>query len=244
MLFAAVPLVFVLAAVVTYVIESRAWARKKAQQERVLDGARDAVAQAPAGVVAPPCVAPLSGRPALAWHVDVVVRERIRNGNVEEIHVRRIHEEAQGSFDAATTTGERIPFTLEGASVFETPEAIALPNVTVYFSQTSAFVSGGATPPEHIARFLFSRGLPQPTADSMFQPGVAVYVNERVVVPGTALWVAPSAGAFALGTVAAARKKLAVPVGEVLWTSSVVGFLAGAGTGMLCAILSQVLERR
>ncbi len=85
-----------------------------------------------------PLAAPISGRPALAWHVDVVTRERRPSGNAEQIVVTRIHEESQGAFAVAeAASGTSLPFSMEGAFVVEAPVADALADVTLFASSTS-----------------------------------------------------------------------------------------------------------
>lgn len=85
LLFGLVPVAFVLACIGTYLYSRRDWEKEQAPRLAVLAVAREGLAQPPPGVAGPPLAGPLSGRPALAWHLDVVTRERRQNGNIEEI---------------------------------------------------------------------------------------------------------------------------------------------------------------
>lgn len=121
-----------------FLYSRRDWEREHASRLAVLAVARGGPAQPPAGFTGVPLAAPISGRPALAWHVDVVTRERRPSGNAEQIVVTRIHEESQGAFAVAeAASGTSLPFSMEGAFVVEAPVADALADVTLFASSTS-----------------------------------------------------------------------------------------------------------
>lgn len=205
-----------------------------------------------------PITAPFTGRTCIAFHIEVISRERYRQGNGEKIVWRRVFEDAHGQ--ALVTSGDnrlvgRID--LRGAHILLPPELSQnhIGGVTVYRSSSSMF-DGSALPP-HLAAFVANLGLPTATKDSLFSSGRDLVFNERIVVPGQAIVAAGTCvvdpeGAgilvrpseqtnvfFAFGTARALRISAGkVPIGEPLWSAFVVALLVGILTTMIVAFTS------
>lgn len=236
-----VPIVSVVAFALVIRSSRRSWAREHASRLALLDHhAREGVAT----LSETSLFAPLSGRQALAWHIEVITRERRRKGNVEEILVRRVFEQATGSFALRRDDGQHVSCVLDEAHVIESPVPDSVANATLFVSSTSAFTPGGHVPPPAIGRFLYERGLPMPTSDTMFTPGLRVLVNERIVVPGSRLWfVHGERACFGLGSIAETKRGFALALGDLLFGAALVALLAGGGTAAIVAGISELLSR-
>jgi hypothetical protein len=230
---------FVVSAGLTFVIERRAIEQRIASWSSLFASAREGMVRddrAPFG-------APLSGRPALAVHVEVIVKEREDDGGVEVTTFQRVFETAMGGFALEDGGGGLSEVDLAEACIHRVPDAGGLPGVTLFAPTTSMFGSTGYIP-THIHRFLVERGLPLPTVDSLFTPGRGVMINERVFVPGTRCWVATTDDGvrFDLGTIAEAadgyRRRFTTS-----WNAFSVGLIVAVVAGMLTALGSQFIPK-
>jgi hypothetical protein len=203
--------------------------------------------------------APITGRNALAYHVEVITRERRMVGNGEEITTRRIFEEAYGSFLVARGGALVGAADLANATSILPVSDDYAPGATVFSSSTSKFAGSSPVPPANIAHFLGSRGLPFPTQDSLFRPGFKITVNERIVVPDQPFWAAGHATKkpgpdgrpiahlaadedeplfFGVGTTAQALQAMQPKMFDVIFAAFAVAFILGAVSGMIIAMVS------
>lgn len=189
-------------------------------------------------------VAPLSGRAALAYHLEVTTYERFQTGNGVEHVTTRIFQESDGAFLLEGDVHGGATVILSGAELFEDVRRERGP-FTVFASSTSMFSPAGGLPPG-VAELIDSRGLPMPTKDKMFKSGVQLIINERLVLEGETAWVAGASadegGAhrrydgvelspllFGLGSLDAARRSL----GPKLVANAILGVLIGAFCGAM-----------
>ena len=232
-----VAVTFVVAAALTLLYERRGIARELAGWDAVLRYAREGVVRGERA----PFGAPRTGRPAVAVHIEGVVKERGTQGNVEETTYRRVFEQAVGAFRLQPSGGgPTVDVDLAGAELLRLPDAAPMMGITVFSPSTSMFAGGPRAVPERIGQFLVERGLPLPTVDSLFAPGLGVMVNERLLVPGGACWVAAVQDAtyFDLGTVSGTRATF-TRSHTPYWNALVVGVLVSIVAGMLVAFCSR-----
>lgn len=126
--------------------------------------------------------------------------------------------------------------------------------------QRNSYLAGGSpVPPANVAHFLGSRGLPFPTRDSLFRPGLKLTVNERIVVPDQPIWVAGRATKkpgpdgnpiahlaadedeplfFGVGSTAQALQAMRPRMFDVVFAAFAVALILGAVSGMIVAMTS------
>jgi hypothetical protein len=85
---------FVIAGGLTFVIERRAIEQRIASWSGLFAVAREGAVRDDR----PPFASPLSGRPALAVHIEVIVKERHNDGGVKQTTFQRVFETASGRF--------------------------------------------------------------------------------------------------------------------------------------------------
>ncbi len=223
----------------TFVIERRAIEQKLAAWSGLFAGAREGVVKDDR----PPFAAPLSGRPALAVHIEVILKERHNDGGVEQTTFQRVFETAMGRFALDQGGGREGEVDFSDARIHRMADAGSIFGVTIFAPSTSMFGPAGYVPP-HLHHFLAERGLPLPTVDSLFTPGRGVMINERVLVPGSRCWVATTdAGVrFDLGTTAEAvsgyRKRF-----TTVWNAFTVALIVSIVAGMLTALVPQFFRK-
>jgi hypothetical protein len=230
---------FVVAGGLTFVIERRAIEQRIASWSGLFAVAREGAVRDDR----PPFAAPLSGRPALAVHIEVIVKERHNDGGVEQTTFQRVFETALGRFALDEGGGRQEEVDFSEARIHRLADSASIFGVTVFAPSTSMFGPAGYVPP-HLHHFLVERGLPLPTVDSLFTPGRGLMINERCIVPGTRCWVATTDDGtrFDLGTTAEAasnyRKRF-----TTLWNAFSVGLIVGIVAGMLTALVPQFFKK-
>ena len=207
-------------------------------------------------------VAPLTGRACIAFHVEVISRERTQVVGGQETTWRRVFEDAQGQ--AIVMRGDHPVGRIElrNAQVLLPPDLVeaAIPGVTVHASSSSAF-DRTALPP-HLLSFVANAGLPAATKDSLFSAGRNLTFNERIVVPGQPIvavgaCVSDPEGSgvlvhqteqhrvlFSNHTASEVREKARrVPVASAVYAATAAALLAGATTmGIVAATSADLIE--
>jgi hypothetical protein len=233
---AAAGVVFIIGFVGVYLHSLKKNRARLASLEAIWSRATEVVAAAPPG--AEPIPAVLTGRPALAYHVEVVAKETVGRGNYEEIITRRIHEESNGAFAAPDGTVDFSDASLTTEADTDFGGAV------VYSSATSMFAGKQQIPPPVYA-FLAHRDLPLPRQDQMFAAGYKVVIRERIVTPGTQLWIAAARDEilFDLGSIADARRLAMSKQANPLFESLIGGVILGAIAGMIGSFAFQILSK-
>jgi hypothetical protein len=177
----------------------------------------------------PPVVAPFTGRQCVAFHIEIVTRERRKTVSGWEITWRRVFEDGVGQVlvtDASQAVVGRVD--VRGARVLLPPDLGdgRILGVTVFASSSSIFDPRGLPP--HLASFLQGLGLPAATKDGLFSPGRQVFFNERTFVPGQPIVAAAEVRAEAART----------PIGESLWGAFATALIGGLVTMMFVAMAS------
>ena len=211
------------------------------------------------GRLGPPLTAPFTGRPCMAFHIEIISRERHGPGGGDETVWQRLFEDARGQA-LVTSHDHRVVgrVDLRGAQVLLPPDLskARVAGVTVFASSSSAFDSSRLPP--HLAAFAASAGLPAATKDSLFSTGRNLIFNERIVVPGQPIVVAgpcvadpegagilvqPSAQDYVFFAAGSARVVRAsaqeTSLVEALWTGFVVALVLGTVTMMIVAFTTK-----
>ncbi len=232
----AVGVIFALSFVGIYSWANRANRERMAALEAIWSRSREVVAAVPPG--ASPTQAVLTGRPSLAYHVEVVTKETIGRGNHDEIITRRVHEESGGAF--ADPDGM-----IDFSHARLTTEADAdFGGSLVYSSATSMFAGQQQIPPP-VHAFLAQRSLPLPRQDQLFSAGFKVVIRERLITPGTQLWVGGGVGelVFDLGSIEEARRLAKAKQSSPLFEAVMGAVLAGGFTGLICSVALEMFSK-
>lgn len=228
----AVGVVFTVSFAGIYTWANRANRRRMADLAVIWSRSREVIAAVPEN--AQPIPAVLTGRPTLAYHVEVVTKET----NNDEIVTRRVHEESGGGFACAEghIDFSNARLTIEADAEFGGP--------VVYSSATSMFAGAQQIPPPVYA-FLAQRNLPLPRQDQMFSSGFKVVIRERVIVPGAHLWFARGDDAtyFDLGSIEETRRHAKSKQSSPIWEAAIGAVLLGAFAGLIGSFAVQMFSK-
>jgi hypothetical protein len=216
------------------------WALRSHRNERrpwldlLATSAMDGIAEDGCGMLRP-IAAPFTGRPCLAFAIDIVIEEHFGN----EITWHRVFTDGAGEM---FVRGHRVD--LAGArTIFPTP----LENygkLSLHMTNETVFRGAPQQMPPHLVGFV--QRLDPETQTMIWRPsgqligGKRVYFNERIVLPGQPVVVAgQDPVAIAHGTVASERARVAkLPVGGELFGAIMAGGLAFAFVQMMFGIFS------
>lgn len=196
----------------------------------------DGIADDAGGSIAP-VTAPFTGRPCLAFAIEIVVEEQVPN----ETTFHRVFTDGAGRIHLVARDGRRIgPVDFSGGqTIFPVPleeygkYSSSLTNETIFHGPMQSA-------PPHLQAFVSQ--LPHEVQHLAWRPsgmligGKRVYFNERIVVPGQQVVLAGKA--IAHGTLESERARVAkLPVAAELFGAVLVGGFAFAFVMMITAMI-------
>ena len=217
------------------------WALRSHREERrpwldlLASSGVDGIADAGGSIA--PVMAPFTGRPCLAFAIEIVVEEQVPN----ETTFHRVFTDGGGQVFLTARDGRRMgPVDLDGArTIFPTP----LEEYGKYSSSLTGetvFHGPMQSAPPHLQAFVSQ--LPHDAQHLAWRPsgmligGKRVYFNERIVLPGQQVVLAGNAVAH--GTVETERARVAkLPVASELFGAVLVGGFAFAFVMMITAMI-------